>query len=277
MSGIGESNKELGNAINSISSLITIASDTEEGRTAAKNIGSSAVTITAAVNNLLLPIAVVNFAFERARDYFNEKFENDLRKKLKDVNPESLVEPNPQIASKVLNGLAFSHNEKPLRDLYLNLLSGAMQADNAQEAHPAFAEIISQLRPDEAKLLATFFTNGAAFPIVQFRSQELTGGSFSVLCEHIMNLQAEDGTGPDEVASLPVMIENWIRLGLVFVDYSTILAEKDAYKWAESRPEYLRLLNQDAEGKEIIIKKGLIEATAFGKEFGKQVILSPSS
>jgi hypothetical protein len=68
-----------------------------------------ALTIAKAINVVLLPIAAINFGYERARDYFQSRFESDLREKLADVPSDDVVEPKPPLAGPVMQGLAFSN------------------------------------------------------------------------------------------------------------------------------------------------------------------------
>jgi hypothetical protein len=56
-------------------------------------------------------------------------------------------------------GLSYTFEEPSLKDLYLNLLATASDDRRADQAHPAFAEIIKQLTPDETKLLNSTLRN----------------------------------------------------------------------------------------------------------------------
>ena len=75
---------------------------TDAGRTRAK----SARTIAKAVDNALLPIAAMNYGFERARAYFEERFRTDMEEVTKEIPPDEIVEPKPSVAGPALSGLA---------------------------------------------------------------------------------------------------------------------------------------------------------------------------
>jgi hypothetical protein len=55
-----------------------------------------------AINNALLPLAAINFAFDKARAYFAEKFRQDLSEKAAAIPPEQIVEPRASIAGPAL-------------------------------------------------------------------------------------------------------------------------------------------------------------------------------
>jgi hypothetical protein len=132
-------------ATNAVGEIIKAAGDSQEAKQAGSNIGKAAVTITAAINNCLLPIAAVNYGFEKARFYFNNFFQTDIKAATADIPEEDLIEPKPSIAAPALQALAFAHEEPDLKDLYLKLLACAMDSRNSSKAHPAFVEIIRQL------------------------------------------------------------------------------------------------------------------------------------
>ncbi|WP_019408187.1 DUF4393 domain-containing protein [Pseudomonas psychrophila] len=117
------------------------------------NTGAALSTLSAAVNNVLIPIAVVNFVVDKARVYLKEKFETDLAEAVSDIPPEALTEPKASIAAPVLQGLAFSLDEPDLKSMYLKLLASAMDGRSAETAHPAFVEIIKQSSAQDILLL----------------------------------------------------------------------------------------------------------------------------
>jgi hypothetical protein len=110
-------------ATNAVGEIIKAAGDSQEAKQAGSNIGKAAVTITAAINNCLLPIAAVNYVFEKARFYFNNFFQTDIKAATADIPEEDLIEPKPSIAAPALQALAFAHEEPDLKDLYLKLLA----------------------------------------------------------------------------------------------------------------------------------------------------------
>lgn len=253
--------------------IIKTAGQTPEAKEAAKNVGTTAVTITKTINNILLPIAALNFAFDKARIYFSENFNKDLSEKACNIPPENLVEPKASIAGPVLQGLAFTHEEVDLKNMYLNLLKTSMDNRTAEKAHPAFVEVIKQLTSEEAILLKDFFVNVlVSEAIVEIKLKGKIGSR--TLCTHVMNSHDENTNLPVEAPDLPAKIDNWIRLGLVNVDYTAWLTQPKRYEWADTRPEVIKHKSLETADSKIQIRKGIIKRTAFGTEFAKAAGLS---
>ena len=254
-----------------VGEVIRAAGNDPHVKEAAGNLGQSAVTLTKAINNVLLPIAAVNFAFDKARQYFAGQFQKDIADKTSDIPAESIVEPKASIAGPTMQGLAFTHDEANLKDMYLSLIATAMDGRVASSAHPAFVEMIKQLDAEEAALIRGVLRSTEAIPIVQLRAVDKSQG-FRVLATHVLNLREDADQVPVENSRLAAMVDNWIRLGLVDVDYDKRLSGIDAYAWVESRPEFARLrqLHEDVTWK-VTFRMGFIERTQLGQQFAAAV------
>ena len=136
-----------------------------------------------------------------------------------------------------------------------------------ENAHPSFADIIKQLSPREASLLLNTLRSGL-LPVVRLMRtvEERVGG---VLMVNYLLPLADTNTGElAEEPSLPVWIDNWIRLGLIEVDYGRYLTDEDRYAWVAGRPEFVRLEQDDQRGKDgIDVERGSLRATDFGARF----------
>src|SRR5687768_8276581 len=148
-----------------VGEIIRIAGDNPEVKEAGHVLGKTALTVTKAVHNVLLPLAAFNFTVEKAKKYFEERFPDEITHKAAQIPPEAIVEPKASVAGPTLQGLAFCHEEAELKEMYLHLLVSAMDGRAAGLAHPAFVEIIRQLDAKEARLLQTILADGNAFPI----------------------------------------------------------------------------------------------------------------
>ena len=259
------------NGIALIGEVIKAAGDSPQVKEAAGNLGETAVTLTKAINNVLVPLAAINFAFDKARAYFSGKFQQEMAKKAEAIPQEHIVEPKASIAGPTLQGLAFSHEEPNLKEMYLNLLATSMDGRVSANAHPAFVEIIKQLDSEDARLVRGALQSAAAIPIVQIH-RKLTAGGYNVLVQHLLNLTNSLTSQPAEDPRLPAMIDNWIRLGLVEVAYDKHLNDPAHYAWVEQRPEFVRLKEApQEEGASITFQKGLLTRTELGKRFATTV------
>lgn len=257
-----------------VSDLVKAAADSPEGKAAAKNLGQTAVTVTKLVNNVLLPVAAVNFAFDRAREYFQNKFAADLATKTAKIPPEHVVEPKASVAGPALQGLAFAHEEPQLKDLFLELIASAMDGRKAASAHPAFVEVLKQLTSEEARLLRGPISAQGMLPSAQIYAIEKSTGATTLLFNHVGYTQAVDGSIV-EIESLPAMVDNWIRLGLVEVNYlrsAVDLDGADPYHWLQKHPAYMKATAKVLEqGRGIKVVSGSMRPTNFGQLFAKAV------
>lgn len=257
-----------------VGEIIKAAGDNLDVKEAGVNLGQTALTITKTINNVMLPLAAVNFAFDKARIYFAERFPQELSAKASAIPAEQLVEPKASIAGPALQGLAFTHEETNLKDMYLSLLTTAMDGRVKADAHPAFVEIIKQLDSEEAGLLQGLLRNeSAGFAIVEIRITKNGEQGWNVLEKHILNLTTPVTGEPWESPRQGAMVDNWVRLGLAEVCYGTkSLAGKDAYAWVDMRPEYIRhKAREQNESIKISFERGVINRTALGAQFGRAV------
>jgi hypothetical protein len=261
-----------------VGEIIKAAGDNPQVREAGINLGQTALIITKTINNALLPLAAVNFAFDKARDYFAGKFASDISAKAAPIPVECIIEPKASIAGPALQGLAFTHEEPDLRNMYLSILATAMDSRNAPNAHPAFVEVIKQLTSDEARLLQSVLSNGMRrLTIAEIRSHIVGETSWSVLQTHLLDLRSAISHEPSEDPRIAAMVDNWVRLGLVGVDYTTVVADERAYDWVESRPEYKRFQQQiDNSRDTLTFQRGTLRTTSLGVQFAHAVGLTPT-
>lgn len=251
-----------------VSEVIKAAKDNPNVKAAGSELGKTALILTKTVNNALLPLAAVNFDFEKARAYFAEKFQADLAIKAASLPPDQIVEPKASIAGPALQGLAFSHEEPNLKDMYLSLLTSAMDGRVAEKAHPAFVEIIRQLNSEEARLLREILRATSGLPIAEIRLTTTATGVWHLLLSHLLNLRNGATDLPVENLQLPAMVDNWVRLGLVDVDYAKKMAEGKSYDWVESRPEFLHFrTTQETDKQKVTAQRGVLMRTALGEQF----------
>lgn len=250
---------------------IKVVGTTAGGKEARTELGQSAATITRFINNLLLPVAAVNFAFDKARMYFETRFEDDLASRMRDVPQERILEPKASIAAPVLEGLAFSHDEPPLRDLFLDLLKSAMDSNKASQVHPAFAEVIKQISSEEATLLRAVLGTKRLGVLRLGRSKPGESGGV-VVRRYVIACASSEGGEISSVEAEP-WIDNWQRLGLVEVDFMRQFTAKDQhYGPIRRRREYSEVKESlAAEGFELGDEEGTIFVTSFGERFGKAI------
>ncbi|MBF0261289.1 MAG: DUF4393 domain-containing protein [Magnetococcales bacterium] len=228
-----------------IGDVLTIVKDHPLGKEAGRNLAQTAVTVTETINTVLLPFRGANYLAKKFEEYLSEKFEFDMRVKLAHVPPEHIVEPQRLIAGQIMRELECAYEEPDIKELYLNLLAKAMDDRSASDVHPAFIDVVRQMSSKDAYYLKRVFEN-EALPIVQLKLVK-AGGVFNVFGRHIVNLQEMSLPEADRVSrgvnqkfdsQLPALVDNWIRLGLVEVDYRSRFTDMAAYDWVEKIQKY---------------------------------------
>jgi len=118
-------------------------------RPAAIELGKGLEATAKAVNLALAPVQGLVWGSEKIKAYLTAT----LTKRLKNLPPEKIVTPNPSVAGPAIEALKFSGHCPELRELFANLISSSINADEADKAHPAFIEVIKQISADEARIL----------------------------------------------------------------------------------------------------------------------------
>ncbi len=253
-----------------LNAVIKIAGDDPNVKKAGAELGRSALTITQTINNALLPLAAVNFAFEKARKYFAERFDQDLQEKAASIPPEELIEPKASVAGPALQGLAFAHEEEDLKDLFLELLAAAMDKRKANVVHPAFVDIVKQLEAQETRHLKVIL-GADILPIANLVRRHKSEGSQIIMRRHVLDMTDDEGA-PSIEEGLGAMVDNWVRLGLITVSYTDTLTDERRYEWLSARPEASEYRSEDdASDYKIDWARGIVYPTELGKRFARAV------
>ena len=253
-----------------VGELIEVAKNEPKIKEAGSNVAESLAILSGVIKNVLLPLAALNFGVEKARTYFTTRFVDDLSDKVKDIPQSEIVEPKASIVGPVLQGLAFSFEEAELREMYLSLLARSMDGRTASRTHPSFVDIIRQLTAEEAALIKIILGNEQT-SIIELRRQTASEG-YRVKARHVINLIDPVSGVRYENEMLPAFIENWIRLGLVDVDYNSYLMnEQKYYSWIPTHPKYLEVKAAvDLEVDKTLsvdVVNGIMTRTYFGSTF----------
>jgi hypothetical protein len=95
------------NGIALIGEVIKAAGDSPQVKEAAGNLGETAVTLTKAINNVLVPLAAINFAFDKARAYVSGKFQQEIAEKAELFLRSTLSNQRHQSLDQLFKGLRF--------------------------------------------------------------------------------------------------------------------------------------------------------------------------
>lgn len=223
-------------------------------------------TLAAAVRLALSPANLVVRTLQDAMDYA-EAAVRDRFARWK-TKPSRVVPPPPEIAAPVLQALRFANQDDTLREMYLNLLARSMDADQAQGTHPAFADILRQLSPQEARLLAVLAAHDRAVPLVEVRVPAPPG--WHTVLKHVSPLGAL--LEPPSIVRREA-IDNLARAGVLAVHDMFHLSNVEAYQALEASPEARTAVEAiAARGETHRFHRYMAEVTDFGAAFLKAVV-----
>lgn len=84
---------------------------------------------------------------------YQDRLTNYLKKVTEGVPEKNQIQAPASLSGPIIERLKYLEEGNYLTELYLNLLSRAIDKERVKEAHPAFFHIIDQLSPDEAMIL----------------------------------------------------------------------------------------------------------------------------
>lgn len=239
----------------------------------AKQLGKSLETVGKAINAAFLPIEGLVWGAENIQVFLKTK----LTSKLKDVPPEDIITPKPNVAGPAIEALRYAGHEQSLSEMYANLLAAAMDGNIAEGAHPAFVEIIKQLTSDEAKLMAYLLGPGP-FSLVTVRAEyedEARGG-----VDVAINLSLLGDKAELQFRELtPTYLDNLGRLGLIEIPENFRYIDDAAYEELENSQAIAdhRLFIEQTHKRVLRMKRSGVKLTNLGSQFGKICIVGHAS
>ena len=151
--------------------------------------------------------------------------------------------------------------DQELRERGAELLRRSADVEHDMDAHPAYARIISELAPDEARILRLLTLQGPR-PAVDVR----TGGAIGRLKSDLVApgltmIGAEAGVRHND--RIHRYLDNLSRLGLIWFSREQ-LEEVQLYQVLEAQPDVTEALEKAGRGKTV---RRSIHLTPFGRDF----------
>lgn len=213
-----------------------------------------------------MPLRGLVWGLEQIETYVHDALTN----RLKGIPADRIQPPEPTVAGPALEALRFAGKEEALREMYANLLATAMDRHTAERAHPAFVEVIKQLSPDEAKLLA--LVAGTAYPvaqphpviIVRARAKEGLPVTWD-LRRHLSLLGVQAGCLHPHLTTQH--LDNLCRLGLIIIPEKRRYPDDAVYEERERHPNVQHLRAQiEAQNQVLEIERETLELTDFDQQ-----------
>lgn len=216
-----------------------------------------------ALEMCLLPITALGYIPKIAKACL-EKHLHSFEEKLNRIPEEKKADIHPQISIPVIQKLLYTTNDT-IADLFINLLTSSANVDMCSNAHPGFVEIISQLSPDEAKIIK-YLKGRNDILYAEIKAYVKNGNGYnsylekSTLVPFHVNLDFPQNIG--------AYYSNLIRLGILEDKAGTYKIANNIYDEIAVRynfKEYERFVPD--RFKKIEIEKSYYEVTPFGKLF----------
>lgn len=223
----GSTARDIIDAVKGVAEAVPIYDDMLQP--AAKELSKGFLTVAKTINVVLAPLAGVVYGYDKIRDRFFPKIEE----RLKNVSPENIITPKISVAGPIMEALRYTGSEESLSDMYANLLATSMDKDTAITAHPAFTEIIKQLTPDEARIVA-LFPSDPKIPILDIQRKtksDRSQGYVVLLGNHSM---LGEMAGCEHISLVPAYLDNLIRLGLMEIPSGQAYTNDSLYEPLEN-------------------------------------------
>lgn len=216
----------------------------------------------------MAPIKLLVWGYEKIESFITQR----VSEKLKNVPPENITTPKPEVAGPAVEALRYAGHNENLRELYANLLANAMDKTTIHLAHPGFVEILKNISSDEAILLQAF-SKSNQYPLLDIRAKIIEQGSgLTVMHSNFSHLsKIVKVERPDLI---PSYLDNLCRLGILNIPALTHISTPHTYDELENDSE----LDELKHHIEIIMKRKvelnqkMVKLTSFGQQFEQNVV-----
>jgi hypothetical protein len=228
--------------------------------------GTLAGLVRVALSPVNFVVLTADEALRLAEEAVRERFERWR------VPQDRVVTPPPEVAVPVVQALRLPGQPSELRAMYLNLLARAMDAQTAKSTHPAYADLIRQLTPLEARVVGLFAKRHRAIALLEVRRQ-IDTIQFETVAKHLSTLGAELAP-PTEVPR--DSMDNLARLGIIDIRTDQHLEPQGLYEPIERSTEAARARQTiELQSGTVAYHRYLAEVTDFGLGFVRAVTELP--
>jgi len=239
---------------------------------AAKEIGKALETVAKLVNAALAPISALVWGYDQIADFVHTR----VAEKLKDIPKERIKTPSPLVVGPALEALRYAGHEEALREMYANLLATSMDSLTANNAHPAFVEIMRSMSSDEARIMRLFVTR-SGYALIDVNAKEANRTGYEIALRNFSFIGREAGVCNPELT--PNNLDNLCRLGLLEVPPFLTIADSPEYEMLEASEEIQKVKMQieSLTDKTFDVDKKCIRLTALGRQFCNVCVVDKAS
>ena len=202
------------------------------------------------------------------------QFKQELEKGIENIPNDKRVDPPLNIVGPALEAARFYISEDEIRSLFTNLIVCSMCEDKCDAVHPAFVEIIKQLNPMDARILALLHKNRKSYPIANIINTKLpiTSPDTSGHVVFIHNFIPLEMVNIKNFKTVEASIDNLIRLNIINVNYISTISDKSIYDSIKNHIVYKGLVKATLNEFLVGYQEGIWSFTTFGDNFAKVCI-----
>lgn len=145
------------------------------------------------------------------------------------------------------------------------LLRQSAEVSDDEEIHPAYARILLELAPDEARILRLLAQNGPQ-PSLDVRAGNLIGMGSQLVAQGLNMMGTEAGLRYTD--RVPQYLNNLDRLGLIWFSHDP-LDDPQRYQVLEAQPDTMEAIERAGRARTV---HRTVRLTAFGEDFVKVVL-----
>jgi hypothetical protein len=201
-----------------------------------------------------------------------DQLSHEARQSLRELLGVSEVpDPMPRaLRERVPSNGNGEHSGYSLPERLGALLDASSDLSYQDVGHPAYVRLLSELSPDEARILRLFAERGAQ-PAVDVRTKRLFGLGSELVAPGITMIGRYAGCR--DIDKVPAYLNNMFRLGLIWFSREE-LPEQSLYDVLEAQDEVHEAMAR--AGKGITVRRS-IELTAFGRNLCAMTGLLPAA
>ena len=259
-------NPEITKAATQVATEVANEAYKDVAKPAMKSVGDSLALIPRAINAALLPV----YDWVAHREYQIERTKKLLEMKLRDVQPEDVVPPEPHIAVPALQAISYSMDSSEIRGMYANLLAASMTKNRKGEVHPSYVEFIKQMAPDEARILRHIYLhNHGIIPVVTLRLQHAEKGGIDIVPYFTNLYRTVEDLEFCSFETTAISVDNLVRLKLLQIHDGSHLTAPGSYDELEQDTALTKIKNSYSLPPEHSWKytRTYLSITSLGKSF----------
>ena len=201
-----------------------------------------------------------------------EEISAEAKQSVREILGVSDPDPMPKAlrARIIPNGSSSATPQITLPDRMAALLDASADLDYPDSGHPAYVRLLSELAPDEARILRLFAQRGAQ-AAVDVRTSRPFGAGSELVAPGITMIGRYAGCR--HVDRVPAYLNNLFRLGLVWFSREAI-PEQSVYDVLEAQDEVAEAMARAGRG--VTVRRS-IELTAFGRNLCARTGLLPAT